>query len=175
MYFAVHVTGGKEDSLVALIKERINPDCYQEVFTPKKDVTRKKEGEQYNKTFIIFPGYIFVDSNNINQFAAAMYQIPQYARVLGRDKETGSFLPLSDEECIMIDTLCGKDVERKLKSSFVSVTEGKKIKVIAGPLYGLEGQIKKVDVHRRVCYMDVTLLGKVTTLEFAINLVKEID
>lgn len=175
MYYAIQVQGAKEDFIISLINSKVSHDIFDEVFTPKREISRKSDGKEVILSKVMFPGYIFVSSNNIKEFSTNMLYLPQFAKVLGRDKETQDFVPLSDEECIMIDTLCGKDSGRLLETSFVSIQEGKKVKVIAGPLLGFEGKIHKVDLHKRVAYVEVSMLGNTFDVQFGINFLKFID
>lgn len=172
MYFAIHVQGGKEKTIIEVINNKLNKTNFDEVFSPTRESVRKKECKEYIIQEVLFPGYIFVSTNNPKAFAAELFYIPQYARMLGRDESTGDYLPLSEEEVVMIDTLCGKDVNRTLKASLIQLEEGKKVKVVFGPLQGLEGNIVKVDLHKRICALRISILGNKLDINVPISYVK---
>ena len=54
--------------------------------------------------------------------------------------------------------------------SKVAVGENQRIKIISGPLKNLEGQIKKINLHKRVAEVEVRLLGRRRTLYLGIEI-----
>ena len=173
MYYAVHVSTGKEDSLIRLINERVNHDYFSEVFAPKRVSGRKINGQWVDKLINVFPGYIFVDTDNPKEFSGALYRMPQYARLLGREESSGSFLPLNNDECIMIDSLCGKDVNRLLIKSEIFLREGKDVEILSGPLIGFRGNIKKIDLHKRIAIVNIEMLGRIVETHMPIEILRE--
>lgn len=173
MYFAIHVQGGKEKTIIEVINNKLDKTHFDEVFSPVRESIRKKDGKEYTISEVLFPGYIFVSTNNPKAFAAELFYIPQYARMLGRDESSGDYLPLSEEEVVMMDTLCGKEVDRTLKASLIQLEEGKKVKVVYGQLQGLEGYIYKVDLHKRICTLRISILGNKLDLNVPISYVKK--
>lgn len=173
MYFAIQVSTGKEDSLIKLINERIDHSFFAEVFAPKRLVGRKINGEWTDKLINVFPGYIFVDTTEPKEFSGALYRMPQFAKLLGREESSGSFVPLQENECIMIDSLCGKDVSRLLNKSIVSLRVGKTIEIISGPLVGFKGNISKIDLHKRIAIVNLKILNRITQVYMPIEILRE--
>lgn len=42
-----------------------------------------------------------------------------------------------------------------------------------GPLIGLEGLITKIDRHKRIAYVDVELLGKLTRVQVGLEIISK--
>lgn len=173
MYYAIQVTSSKEEYIIKFINERVDKSLYNEVFLPKREDNIKVNGEWTIVNKIIFPGYIFVDTDSPKEFAFNLYALPQYARMLGREKHTGSFIPLVEEECVMLDTMCNKSTNRILKTSYVSIKEGKIVRVISGELFGVKGVVKKIDLHHRNVIVTISILHQSVDVLFPINFVRE--
>ena len=173
MYYVVHVSTGKEDSLIKLINERVSHEFFSEVFAPKRVSGRKINGQWVDKIINVFPGYIFVDTDNPKEFSGALYRMPQYARLLGREESSGSFLPLNNDECIMIDSLCGKDVNRLLDKSEINVRVGKTVDIISGPLLGFKGNIKKIDLHKKIAIVELEIVNRLIEIYMPIEILRE--
>lgn len=67
----------------------------------------------------------------------------RFQKLLGREEETENFVPLDKDETRMIDILYNASRNRTTKISNIEVKEGQTIRVLDGPLMGLETQIKK--------------------------------
>jgi len=173
MYFAIQVSTGKEDSLIKLINERIDHSFFAEVFAPKRLVGRKINGEWTDKLINVFPGYIFVDTTEPKEFSGALYRMPQFAKLLGREESSDLFLSLGEDECVMIDFLCGKEDCRTLLKSGIYARSGKNVKVISGPLLGFRGNIKKVILHKKIAVVSFNLLNRTMDIYMPIEVLKE--
>ena len=57
--------------------------------------------------------------------------------------------------------------------SRVAVEEGKQIKILSGPLKNLEGQIKKVNLHKRTAAVEVEFMGSKTVIYLGIEMVTD--
>ena len=50
---------------------------------------------------------------------------------------------------------------------------GDKVTVTRGPLIGLEGDIRKIDRHKRRAYLDVTLFGRTVPASVGLEVVRK--
>ena len=51
--------------------------------------------------------------------------------------------------------------------------ENDKIIINEGPLIGLEGLITKIDRHKRIAYVNVELLGKLTRVQVGLEIISK--
>lgn len=54
------------------------------------------------------------------------------------------------------------------------VIKNDKIIITDGPLMNLEGYITKIDRHKRIAYVDVELLGKITRVQVGLEIISKI-
>ena len=173
MYYVIHVKTGKEEKTIDAIKRQLGTKEGFDVFTPCRKALRKYKGVYKEVTERCFPGYIFVETNNPKELFFDLFWTPEYTRLLGREGLTYNFLPLSEEEARVIDILYSSDDDRTTQISDIVVKEGQIVRVVTGPLEGLLGKIKKVNLHKRTVTLDHTICGRKVEINVAINIVTD--
>ena len=63
----------------------------------------------------------------------------------------------SDEEKAFINRIAGRDNIVEISTGY---KEGDRIKIVSGPMLGLEGDIVHVDRHKRLVTINMTLFGR---------------
>lgn len=173
MYFVIHTTSGKEDELIENIKKNYDPSIFKDVFCVKRELKKKFNGKWNDITERLFPGYIFVETDSPKDMHILLNSIEGYSKVVGfKDNEIIHYIPLSEIEEDFIKGLAGKDVDHTISVSEIEVLEGKKIRVISGPLLGQEGIVKKVNLHKRVAEVETIFLNQPVMIEFGIEIIK---
>ena len=173
MYYVIHVKTGKEEKTIEDIKKQLGKKEGFDVFTPFRKTLRKYKGVMKEVTERCFPGYIFVETNNVKGLFEALYWTPGYTRLLGREGLTYNFLPLSEEESRVIDILYSDNSNRVTEISDIVVHEGQIVRVVKGPLEGLLSKIKKVNLHKRTVTLETTIGGRLVEVNVAINIVTD--
>ena len=174
MYYVVQVKTGKEQQVIDDILKNKPDDPGFDVFAPYRKALRKFKGQLKEVVERCFPGYIFVETNNVQDLFVQLYWTPGYTRLLGREADTYNFVPLDKDESRMIDILYSKNNDRITEISNIEVKEGEMIRVLDGPLMGLETQIKKVNLHKRKVTVEYMMCGRLVQSDIAINIVTNI-
>ena len=174
MYYVIQVRTGKEDKTIDAIKRQIGNKEGFDVFSPYRLVPKKIKGEIVEKKERCFPGYIFVETNEPYEFFVQLYWTPEFTKMLGREGHTENFLPLNNEEARMIDILYSSNSNRITEISDIEVKEGQIVKILNGPLYGLVGSIKKINLHKRTVVVEFLLCGRPVTVDLGINIISEL-
>ena len=174
MYYVVQVKTGKEEQAIKDIMKNKPDDQSFEVFAPYRKALRKYKGQMKEVIERCFPGYVFVETNDASKLFIQLYWTPGYTRLLGREADTYNFVPLDKDESRMVDILYSKNNSRITEISNIEVREGETIKVLDGPLMGLETQIKKVNLHKRKVTVEYMMCGRLVTSDVAINIVTNI-
>ena len=171
MYYVIHVETGKEDKVIEEIKRYKDHEDTFEVFTPLMKRLRKYKGVWKEVTVKCFPGYIFVETEDIKQLFKDLVYIEGYTRLLGREKGSDNYLPLSEEESRVIDILYNEESDRTTEISDIVVEEGDKIRVVAGPLMGFKGLIIKKKLHKRLVRIRIGFAGRAVETDVGINII----
>ena len=174
MYYVIQVKTGKEQQAIEDILKNKPDDASFDVFAPYRKALRKYKGVMREVVERCFPGYIFVETNDVQRLFKQLYFTPGFQKLLGREADTDNFVPLDKDESRMIDILYSANNNRITEISNIEVREGEMIRVLDGPLSGLETQIKKVDLHKRTVTVEYMMCGRLVTSKVGINIVTNI-
>ena len=174
MYYVIQVKTGKEQKAIEDILKNKPDDPSFDVFAPYRKVIRKFHGVEKEVIERCFPGYVFVETDNVKQLFKQLYFTPGFTRLLGREADTENFVPLDKDESRMIDILYSRNNNRITEISNIEVKEGQKIRVLDGPLMGLETEIKKVNLHKRTVKVEFTMCGRLVSANVGINIVTDV-
>ena len=174
MYYVIQVKTGKEQQAIEDILKNKPDDASFDVFAPYRKALRKYKGVMREVVERCFPGYVFVETNDVQRLFKQLYFTPGFQKLLGREADTDNFVPLDKDESRMIDILYSANNNRTTEISNIEVREGEMIRVLDGPLSGLETQIKKVDLHKRTVTVEYMLCGRLVTSKVGINIVTNI-
>ncbi len=144
-YYVVQVSTGKEKNFIedAEFKNKFDELSYSIVF-PQRILKIRKAGKVTEKQLPVFAGYLFIGTDKISK------DLYQHIR---RCKGFYRFLPNNQDP----KSLEGRDLEilnqfisfgGLAKISQVVFDENDRIKVIEGPLSGLEGYIVRVNKRK---------------------------
>ena len=132
----------------------------------QKKTKIRKSGAWKEVTVSVFPGYLFLDIENITYpVYAAVKSIPVFIKFLRRND---NIQPLSENDRkILVHFLSFGKVIGK---SQVCFDKDMRIKVLSGPLKGLEGHIVKVDRRKQKAKILVDLYesGFYISLDFEV-------
>ena len=84
-------------------------------------------------------------------------------------KEDEYFFALSQEEEELVRGI--GDEKHKTSISRIEVGEGKKIRVVEGPLKGYVGDVVKVNLHKREVVVRVEFMGRPMELKMGVEMV----
>ena len=112
MYYVIQVKTGKEQEAIEDILKNKPDDPDFDVFSPYRKELRKYKGIYKEVLERCFPGYIFVETNNVQDLFIQLYWTPGFTKLLGREADTNNFVPLDKDESRMIDILYSKNNNR---------------------------------------------------------------
>ena len=165
--YVVQVVGGRERTAQNLLKKHA-ADCMEDCFLPKFELVKRKEGEWLKVKELLFPGYLFVRTDNPENLNVRMRSIPVFMRLLGSNDQ---FIPLAPDELLWLSTFA--DADKHVVGMSQGVIEGEKVIVVDGPLKGHEALITKIDRHKRLAYLDLHVLGRKKAVRIGLEIVRK--
>lgn len=168
-WYAVQVRSGKEDEVVRACDILIDQDVYQECFIPRCKRMKKFRGEWKQVDDILFKGYVFMITDYVDDLYTQLKKVPDLTKLLGNDGE--NIYPIYKEEAMFLSQFGG---QKHLIDISIGYIEGDTIKVTSGPLMGMEGLIRKIDRHKRIVFIEVSLLGQSRIVQIALEIIKKI-
>ncbi|MCQ2799757.1 MAG: hypothetical protein MJ228_03205 [Bacilli bacterium] len=181
MYYVIHTMTGEENKLLDRIGVYVNKNTFTDIFVPVRKREKKINGEWTLYEERWFPGYVFVETTTPREFVAELSKLEGYKRLVGYRNERLekiSYIPLSPWEEKYLDKLLRRDSVNKSKTvdiTKIAIEEGKQIKVIDGPLFGLDATIVKYDLHKRVAVISFEMFGQKVETQVGIDIVIEKD
>lgn len=222
MYYVLFVGAGKESQAESFIKAFVPDGIYSDCFHPLRHMQKKIRGEVKDVYSKLIPGYVFVESDRIEDFCMESTKIPLFLKLLGKEDEKDGlyFQALSENETGWLKKLMqigeqgdslqegsvpygkrrglpqggliqngkrsgslqdGLVQDRKqngldhvVELSQVGFDENDQVYVIDGPLKDMQGQVKKINLHKRIAEVEIEFLGRKTIFHLGIKILDQI-
>lgn len=118
---------------------------------------------------LLFPGYVFVTTDRIDEVAQHLRELPMFAKVVGGHDE--QYVPLEPQEVAWLQALT--NVDSHVVELSCGVIEGDEVKIWKGPLKGQEARIKKIDRHKRLAYLEMHMFGRTKVVKVGLEIVSK--
>jgi len=139
------------------------PELVRDCFALSYCILKKNQGVWRLLTETMFPGYLFVASDDIEAFEKTIKRSTAFARLLGAERRAFALRP---EEASFVHDFGGGRPRGGLsrRSPVVGFSRGTidngRTIIDEGPLRGHVDRIKKIDRHKRIAYLDIGLLDQ---------------
>ena len=148
VWYAVQVATGREETTRDMCRKLIDKELYKDIFIIRFDKAKKYYGEWHKEKKIMFPGYMFIDTDNPNEIYEQLKNVPEFMKILGRNGN--DFIAIESSKEALFKAMVSKNYEIPIS---IGVIEGDKVIVKEGPLVGMEAYIKKIDRHKKVAIL----------------------
>lgn len=170
MTYAIQVLGGEEDNTISLCKviiEKENTDIVNDIYYPEIEDKKKFHGKWHVIKKKMFPGYIFIETCDVEKLWCALREVPKLTKLIGAGTEP---VALSSEEVSFLMRTTGDDHVAEVSVGFI---EGDKLVVTEGPLKGQEGLVKKIDRHKRQALLEIEMFGRPVEMTLGLEVVEK--
>ncbi|MBR0163493.1 MAG: hypothetical protein IJQ12_02340 [Lachnospiraceae bacterium] len=153
-WYVIRVRSGHEDEMISVLRPMMRTELGEEVFTMKKEKDVHYRGEHRIVCKAAFPGYIFFVTPDAAGMNEILKKLPLFGFLLKTNRQITPILP---EEKEFLTVIGGKD---HIVDISIGFKEGDEIGVVVGPLSAVKGRILKLDRHKRIAQIEVSLLGE---------------
>ncbi len=168
MWYVVQTLKGTEDKVLANILRDISEE-QDEAFILENERMYRIKGKWIKDRKPLFPGYLFVETADPTGFDVRLRRRYRPTKLLRMDGDIASLKPEEEE---YLKLLGGKE-------HIVRYSEGyrrrDKVVITSGAFEGYRGEIKKLDRHNRVAWVELPFLGQMTVVEIGLGIVKSED
>jgi transcriptional antiterminator NusG len=178
-WYAVQCVSGKEEAARRCL---LNLFKNYKTFYPKRELEIRKDGKVTKQIKALFPGYFFLQSGSRMMYYEAIEMVKNIngmfsgvtlLKVVGMTKDKNScgsdeITPIRDQEIDLFLEITNQ--EEVVEFSTYKKT-GDKIKIISGPLTGLEGIIIKLNARKKRVKVGVELLGQMQIIDLGAEMV----
>lgn len=175
-WYVIQVVGGQEHIVKNLISKCFSEKRYQtealieECFIPMRERKVKYQGAWRLVQERVLPGYVFIVTTKPETVFYELKQVPRFTSLLG--KSDMGFIPLNEQEVHFLSRFGDRDHVSHL--SQVMVEKGNKIRILEGDLKNFEGEIVKINLHKRIAIVRVPFMGSSVDVHLGIEIVERV-
>lgn len=167
-WYVVQVRSGHEKQIAEKCRTMISNDILTECFIPEYVHKRKFSGVWHDVKDVLFKGYVFMITDKIDLLYSELKKIPDFVKVIG--KKQAEIYPLDEDEIAFMKSFGKKGHIVDMSIGFI---RGDKIYITEGPLQGKEGLIVKIDRHKRIAYLRLSMFNKETTTKVGLEIISK--
>lgn len=165
-WYALFVSTGQEEKTKKIIQNRFKDI---KAIVPKREIRQRKAGKWYIEINKLFPGYVLLNGKLSIEDYYKIKELPISSSFL-RDEE--GLLEIDKKELKLLNILINKDCENIGIST--AYKENQKVKILEGPLVGLEGNIESIDKRKGRAKVKIDFLGETRIIQLGIEFIDKI-
>ena len=167
-WYVVHTYSGYENkvatNLEKIVENRKLQDWIHEIRVPTEKVIEMKDTQQREVERKLFPGYVLIKMVMNDE---SWYIVRNTRGVTGFVGPESKPVPLSDEEVIAFG------MEKPEINIAYSVDDS--VRIIDGPLDGFIGNVDMIDIEKDLVRVIVSMFGRETPVELALDQVEPLE
>ncbi len=165
LYFALQVRTGKEAQVISIARRR-HPEA--SLLWPRRRLRIRRGGEWKDSLAPLFPGYLFLRADDFEDIPWRQLRLlPDFIRFLPANDR---IVPLDErDQTTLTHFLSFGEVVDK---SVVTFDENRRIRVVNGPLQGLEGRIVKVDRRKGRAKVRLDIYADAFEIDFGFEILE---
>lgn len=168
--YVIQTSGGYEQRVCESIKQNISNDIVKECFVPLSERPYHVKGGEWTRVLRpLFPGYVFVETDDPAALEATLVGLPCFVRMLSAGER---LVPLSDDEMAWLRAVTNNGTNTAGMSCGV-IKQGQLI-VLSGPLVGRSAQVRKIDRHKRMAWVEVEMFGRTNIVKLGLEITQKI-
>ena len=168
MWYVIQTKTGNENEIKDFIEHNVDSNVYDNCFIPLYEEVRRRENKCRILFRRLFPGYLFVETNEPGIVFQELKKAPWFTRLLGADDNDGNklFIPVGKEDEDFLRTLLDDGI---MHVSYIEMSKNNsRIEKIVGPLAKYQNHIIKLEVRNREALVKTDMFGKERTIRFGL-------
>ena len=164
MWYILQVATGSEARMKDILERFMGKELLKEVFFPLYESSYKKGGVRQIRMRILFPGYLFLDTENIKELEERLKDMTEFQHLLF----TGKFCtPVGREEQDFLERHTTSGHTMRMSKGYMV---GREVMITEGAFTSYRGELKYVDRHNRYGVMTVRLGERDVDMQFGLEL-----
>lgn len=164
----LQVMSGREAELQELISCCLGRELLQDCFYPTYEASFKKGGVRRVVKRRLFPGYLFLVTEDIRAVEQCLRRIPEMTKVLKIGQEA---IPLTEAEQGFLERHLDGEHVLPMSRGYQC---GDEIRITEGPFAGYQGRLKAVDRHNRYGVISLQMFGRDVEMRFGLEVVGKV-
>lgn len=168
MWYVAQVQSGRELQTKEICNQIIGSDLLIECFVPMYERLKCFSGIWQKRLEVLFPGYIFIQTNKINLLFYALKSVPKLTKILGSDY---NFIPIDKSEERFLTKFFNQNYIIEISKGFIV---GENVHILEGPMINFKGKIQKIDRHKRTAYIEIEMFGRKTVVAIGLEVIAKV-
>lgn len=164
MWYVIQVRTGAEENIRQQCIARIPTTVLKRCFLPYYEEKKKIRGSWTVQKKHLFPGYVFAVTDDIETLYEMLKNVMGMTRLLGVGEDIVS---LTEEEVQLLKRFGG---EEQIVEMSEGIIENSVMKILSGPLTGMEGAIRKIDRHKRKAWIEIEMFGRLQIVQVGLEI-----
>ena len=172
-WYVIFVKTGKEEDAVLDLRSKLNEDEFF-AFVPMKETLFKKSGVVRRETEVLFPSYIFVETDELGDACPrVLYEAVKDSCCCHRVLNYGNYecAAMHEDERELLFSLMNED---ELIEASDALLVGDRVMVTSGALQGYENRIISYDRHKRTAVIELCIMGRQSYVTVGMNTVVKV-
>lgn len=165
MWYVVQVRTGSEENIRTQCTRNVSGNVLEKCFIPYYEERKRIRGEWRTEKKVLFPGYVFVITDEIEEVYRQLARVIGLTKVLGTG---GEVVPLTEKETEFLLSFGGEEQVVEMSEGII---ESSQVIITSGPLKGKEGMIRKIDRHKRKAYLELQMFGRTQVIQVGLEIV----
>jgi transcriptional antiterminator NusG len=174
-WYAIQSFAGSELAVKRAIENMLTElgwrDKLGEIIVPTEEVIDIKNGKKRITERCIYPGYVFVELEDLDKNTQLWQKIQSLPKVGGFIGESNKPTPLSKSD---IDLIIQKAQQKSAPKPKISFAHGETVRIVEGPFANFTGTVEEYDLSQGKLKLNVTIFGRSTPVEIPHTQVEKI-
>jgi len=174
-WYAIQSFAGSELAVKRAIENMLTElgwkDKLGEIIVPTEEVIDIKNGNKKITERCIYPGYVFVELEDLSKNTQLWQKIQSLPKVGGFIGESNKPTPLSKSD---IDLIIEKAQQKSAPKPKISFAHGETVRIVEGPFANFTGTVEEYDLLQGKLKLNVTIFGRSTPVEISHTQVEKI-
>ena len=154
MWYVIQTSTGREEKIKQECEQRISKDVLSHCVLPLYEEKIKYKGQWHIQKKKLFPGYLFLISENLDELHEQLKRVEAMTKLLGAGDD---IIALTQNEIDFLLRFAGDEVV-----------------ILSGPLKGMESTIQRIDRHKRKAWLNLEMFGRQQLVEVGVEIVKKV-
>ncbi|MCI9421134.1 MAG: antiterminator LoaP [Dorea sp.] len=148
IWYLIQCQKQNEWKILNSCRQNISRTALKDAFIFTYDRMHKFHGEWHLEKRLMFPTYVFLESDHAD---ALVEELKQYEGIVDLLRASGKMIPVQKNEEMFLSDLCGKSHHLGMSKGVIrdGITQ-----IMEGPLQGLEERICRIDRHKRLAKVE---------------------
>ncbi len=171
-WYVLYTVPGKESEAAELLERAVSHNFWICCGIPKKIKVFRSGGILHLLEDVMFPGYLFVQTEHPEELAKELGKARQFPQLIGSDSKSGKdlFTPVEEKDLRFLQDVCGERLQRTMGVTKIVLNEENRIVLADGVLDHYRDRIVKLNLHKRFAIVEIELFNRRQEVLFGVRL-----